>query len=104
MAGEGNTEGIYDNVSSEIKTAMKAKDTQKLSALRGIRSVLQAATKEANKSTLTNEECVPILRKLAKQRWGISMCKMRFCHALLSSRIRASILTECVLSDSLLLS
>jgi hypothetical protein len=61
--------GIYSRVADDIKVAMKAKDSQKLNALRGIRSALLAATKAEGKGdNLTDDECFPILRKLAKQR------------------------------------
>jgi uncharacterized protein YqeY len=62
------TAGIFTSVNDGVKTAMKAKDSQRLAALRGIKAALQVATKEKNVDTLDDESCIPILRKLAKQR------------------------------------
>jgi len=62
------TAGIFTSVNDGVKTAMKAKDSQRLAALRGIKAALQVATKEKNVETLDDESCIPILRKLAKQR------------------------------------
>ena len=69
MAEAGSaTGGIFVGVSDAVKTAMKAKDTQRLSALRGIKAALQTASKVSNVEVLPDADCVPILRKLAKQR------------------------------------
>jgi hypothetical protein len=66
--------GIYKRVADDMKVAMKAKDSQKLNALRGIRAALLAATKAEGKGDdLSDEECVPLLRKLAKQRQEVSI-------------------------------
>ena len=47
---------------------MKAKDKEKLAALRGIKAVLQSTAKEKGVETLPDEECIAALRKLSKQR------------------------------------
>lgn len=47
---------------------MKAKDKEKLAALRGIKAVLQSTAKEKGVETLPDEECIAVLRKLSKQR------------------------------------
>lgn len=60
--------GIFTVISDGVKTAMKAKDSQRLSALRGIKAALQTASKVNNVEVLADEDCLPILRKLAKQR------------------------------------
>jgi hypothetical protein len=68
--------GIYQRVSEGVKIAMKAKESQKLNALRGIRSALLAATKAEGKGDeLSDEECIPLLRKLAKQRQEVGFAQ-----------------------------
>ena len=47
---------------------MKAKDKEKLAALRGIKAVFQSSAKDKGVDTLPDEECIAVLRKLAKQR------------------------------------
>ena len=54
---------------TEMKSAMRAKDTVKLEALRAIKSeLLLAQTSSASKEGLTEEEEMKILQKLVKQR------------------------------------
>ena len=54
---------------TEMKSAMRAKDTVKLEALRAIKSeLLLAQTSSASKDGLTEEEEMKILQKLVKQR------------------------------------
>lgn len=54
---------------TEMKTAMRAKDTIKLEALRAIKSeLLLAQTSSSSKDGLTEEEEMKILQKLVKQR------------------------------------
>ncbi len=60
--------GIFDDVSTQIKNAMKAKDKPRTNALRNIRAAFIVGMKENNASTLSDEHCVGLLRKLAKQR------------------------------------
>lgn len=56
-------------INDAIKTAMKAKDSQSLEALRAVKSaILLALTEEKNKTELTDEEGVKILQRLVKQR------------------------------------
>mmetsp|Transcript_43328 Transcript_43328/g.135713 ORF Transcript_43328/g.135713 Transcript_43328/m.135713 type:complete len:224 (+) Transcript_43328:551-1222(+) len=59
---------IQDDVAAQMKVAMKARETAKLTALRGIKAALTTAMKESNAETLSDAEAVPVLRKLAKQR------------------------------------
>lgn len=62
---------MQDNIREEIKQAMLAKDADKLTVLRGI---LTAFTNElVNKGLkpqdkLSDEECIAVIRRLAKQR------------------------------------
>ena len=55
-------------VNDGVKEAMKAKDKEKLAALRGIKAVFQSSAKDKGVDTLSDEECIAVLRKLAKQR------------------------------------
>ena len=57
----------FDDISAQLKDAMRAKDKTRVTALRSIRAVFLAATKEDGSTTLADEACVPLLRKLAKQ-------------------------------------
>ena len=59
---------IFEEVSSQLKDAMRAKDKTRVTALRSIRAAFLVATKEDGSTTLANEACLPLLRKLAKQR------------------------------------
>lgn len=59
---------LSDKINTDIKTAMKARDKDTLSALRAIKSaLLMEATKGAG-SELTEELGIKILQKLQKQR------------------------------------
>ena len=59
---------IYDDITNEMKAAMRAKDKQRLTAIRNIRSAFINKRKESNADSLTDEQCVAVLRQLAKQR------------------------------------
>ncbi len=60
---------LQERVMTEMKSAMRAKDTVKLEALRAIKSeLLMAQTKSASKEGLTEEEELKLLQKLVKQR------------------------------------
>ena len=60
---------LLDKVNNEIKTAMKAKEKDKLTALRSIKSALLLAQSEKGASeNLSEEKEMRILNKLAKQR------------------------------------
>jgi uncharacterized protein YqeY len=60
--------GLFDDISSQMKDAMRAKDKPRLSALRGIRAAFLAATKQDNAKSLADETCIELLRRLEKQR------------------------------------
>jgi uncharacterized protein YqeY len=60
--------GIFDEVSSHLKDAMRAREKSRVSALRNIRAAFLAATKEDGSDTLSDEGCVTLLRRLEKQR------------------------------------
>ena len=58
---------IFDEVSQGMKEALKAKDSIRLTALRGIRAVFLNELKKDNSTELSDEACVPLLRRLEKQ-------------------------------------
>jgi uncharacterized protein YqeY len=60
---------LLNNLTDELKAAMRAKDTLKLEALRAIKSaVLLAKTASAGDAELLEEEEIKLLQKLVKQR------------------------------------
>ncbi|NJB36073.1 MULTISPECIES: GatB/YqeY domain-containing protein [Flavobacteriaceae] len=61
--------GLQENVMTDMKAAMKAKDTVALEALRAIKSaILLAKTDKGAGAELTEEEEVKLVQKLVKQR------------------------------------
>lgn len=59
---------IFDQVSEQLKDAMRAKDKDRLNGLRGIRASFIEAVKVDGSTTLPDEKAIEILRRLAKQR------------------------------------
>ena len=60
---------LLNNLTNEIKSAMRAKDAAKLEALRAIKSaVLLAKTAAKAQDELSEEEEIKLLQKLVKQR------------------------------------
>jgi uncharacterized protein YqeY len=59
---------IYDQINEQLKTAMKARDKERLGALRGIRTAFINELKKNNAESLTDDQCVDLLRGLSKQR------------------------------------
>lgn len=59
---------IFDDVSVQMKDAMKAKDEARLAALRGIRAAFLNECKKDNSATLPDDVSIALLRKLEKQR------------------------------------
>lgn len=59
---------IFDDVSSQMKDALRAKDSTRLAALRSIRAAFLNELKKDNSSELSDEQCVPLLRRIEKQR------------------------------------
>lgn len=60
---------IVETVSAQMKDAMRARDKARVTALRGIRAAFLTEIKaEGGRDTLTDDEAVAVLRKLAKQR------------------------------------
>ena len=61
--------GILANLTDEIKTAMRAKDSLRLEALRAIKSaVMLEQTSSATGTSLTDEQEIKLVQKLVKQR------------------------------------
>ena len=59
---------IQETVAAQMKDAMKAKDMDRLGALRGIRAVFLTEMKKDNADALDDEACIGLLRRLEKQR------------------------------------
>jgi len=60
---------LLDHLTDSIKTAMKAKDSLQLDALRAIKAaVLMEKTAAVGTDTLTEEQEIKLLQKLVKQR------------------------------------
>ena len=60
--------GIVERVNDEMKEALKAKQAERLSALRNIRAGILYEMKKDGANTLADEACVAVLRTLEKQR------------------------------------
>ena len=61
--------GSLANLTDEIKTAMRAKDSLKLEALRAIKSaVMLEQTSAGGSDTLSDEQEIKLVQKLVKQR------------------------------------
>ena len=60
---------LVDDVSAQLKAAMRAKDKPRVQALRGIRAAFIEASKAAGADdSVSDEQALTILRRLAKQR------------------------------------
>jgi len=60
--------GIVEQVSDDLKAAMRSRDKPRVSALRGIRAAFLEAMKADGSPSLPDTAAVAILRRLAKQR------------------------------------
>ena len=59
---------LFDQISNDIKEAMKARDKVRLETLRNVKKVfLEAKTASGANDTLTDSNAMKILQKLAKQ-------------------------------------
>lgn len=59
---------LFDQISEDIKEAMKAREKEKLEALRGIKKVmLEAKAAEGANGELSDQDSLKIIQKLAKQ-------------------------------------
>lgn len=59
---------IVDDVSAELTKAMRARDSVRTNALRGIRAAFLNEMKKDGADTIPDEICVVLLRRLGKQR------------------------------------
>ena len=59
---------LVDDVSAQMKEALKAKEEVRLRALRSIRAAFLNEMKKDGSDSLSEEACLQILRKLEKQR------------------------------------
>jgi uncharacterized protein YqeY len=59
---------IADEVTTELKNAMRARDSQRTTALRGIRAAFITIMKADGAGVVSDEAAVAALRRLAKQR------------------------------------
>ncbi|MEQ1507428.1 MAG: GatB/YqeY domain-containing protein [Myxococcota bacterium] len=59
---------IFDQVSEQLKDAMRSKDKDRLNGLRGIRAAFIEALKLDGSTTLSDDAALDVLRRLAKQR------------------------------------
>lgn len=61
--------GIVEQINTDVKAAMKARESEKLAALRAIKAaLLLEATKEGGDGSVSQEAGAAILQKLYKQR------------------------------------
>lgn len=58
---------MVDDISQQMKEALKAKESVRLKALRSIRAAFLNEMKKDGADTLSDESCLQILRKLEKQ-------------------------------------
>lgn len=59
---------ILDDVSTQMKEALRAKQALRLAALRSIRAAFLNELKKDGASSLADEACIGLLRRLEKQR------------------------------------
>jgi len=59
---------IFDKINEDIKQAMKAKEKEKLEALRAVKSAFLLAKTETGNDELSEEKEIQIVQKLVKQR------------------------------------
>ncbi|MGB0390891.1 MAG: GatB/YqeY domain-containing protein [Salibacteraceae bacterium] len=60
---------LKDQINTDIKNAMRAKESDKLAALRAVKAaIIVAETAEGSNGTLSSDEEISLLSKLVKQR------------------------------------
>jgi len=61
--------GLFEQINEDIKSAMKAKEADKLTALRAVKSeLLLLKTSAGGKDKMTEQEEIKVLQKMVKQR------------------------------------
>jgi hypothetical protein len=68
QGAQGENMPIADDVTGQIKIAMKAKDSVRLAALRSMRTAFLNEMKRDGSDSVSDEVCEGLLRKLEKQR------------------------------------
>ena len=59
---------LREQISNDIKTAMKEKNMEKLNALRMVQSAFKNREIELRPAAMPEEECITVIKKLVKQR------------------------------------
>ena len=59
---------LKDQIMTDVKTAMKAKEMDKLQTLRGVQAAIKNKEIENRPNELTDSDVLDVLKKLAKQR------------------------------------
>jgi uncharacterized protein YqeY len=59
---------LREQITNDIKTAMKARDMEKLNALRLVQSAFKNREIELRPNAMPEEECLTVIKKLVKQR------------------------------------
>jgi uncharacterized protein YqeY len=59
---------IFDEVSEQLTQALRSRDAARLVVLRSVRAAFLNEIKKDGSSTLSNEACIEVLRRLEKQR------------------------------------
>jgi uncharacterized protein len=59
---------LREQISGDIKTAMKARESDKLNALRLVQSAFKNREIELRPNPMSEDECILVLKKLVKQR------------------------------------
>jgi uncharacterized protein YqeY len=60
--------GLREQILEDIKTAMKAKEAEKLSAIRMLQSAIKYREIELRPNAITDQDIMGVVKKLAKQR------------------------------------
>jgi uncharacterized protein YqeY len=58
---------LFDEITTGLTAALKAKDAPRVAALRSIRAAFLVEQKKDNAATLPDEVCIALLRRLEKQ-------------------------------------
>jgi len=59
---------VQDQITSDIKEAMKARNADKLAALRAVKSAIMLEATKDGSTTVSDEVCLNLIAKLVKQR------------------------------------
>ena len=59
---------LQEKINNDIKIAMKARDSDKLAALRAVKSAIMLEATKGGMSSVPDEVCLKLISKLVKQR------------------------------------